>query len=98
MDKLLIMKKELVIRKNIYTGKEHKLIWSGTGKLYYFQPAEEWMPVYLNYYVDEKHGGRIIESLDSDGFGFPLCVGDIVDDMEVKAILEVDDKFCVMFK
>jgi hypothetical protein len=92
------MKKELVVRRNIYTGKEHKLIWSGTGKLYYFQPAEEWMPIYLNYLVDEKSGQWIIESLDSDGFGFPLCVGDIVDDMEVAAIIEVDDKTCVMFK
>jgi len=92
------MKKELVVRRNIYTGKEHKLIWSGTGKLYYFQPAEEWMPIYLNYLVDERSGQRIIESLDSDGFGFPLCVGDIVDDMEVAAIIEVDDKLCVMFK
>ena len=92
------MKKELIVRRNIYTGKEHKLIWSGTGKLYYFQPAESWMPVYLNYWNDEEHGTRTIESLDSDGFGFPLCVGDIVDDMEVVAILEVDDKICVMFK
>lgn len=92
------MKNELVVRRNIYTGKEHKLIWSGTGKLYEFKPAEEWMPVYLNYWNDEKSGQRIIESLDSDGFGFPLCVGDIVDDMEVAAILEVDDKICVMFK
>jgi len=92
------MKKELVVRRNIYTGKEHKLIWSGTGKLYYFQPAEEWMPIYLNYLVDERSGQRIIESLDSDGFGFPLSVGDMVDDMEVAAIIEVDDKICVMFK
>jgi hypothetical protein len=92
------MRKELVVRRNIYTGKEHKLIWSGTGKLYYFQPAEEWMPIYLNYLVDERSGQRIIESLDSDGFGFPLCVGDIVDDMEVAAIIEIDDKTCVMFK
>ena len=92
------MKKELVVRRNIYTGKEHKLIWSGTGKLYYFQPAEDWMPIYLNYWNDEEHGRRTIQSLDSDGFGFPLCVGDIVDNMEVGAILEVDDKICVMFK
>lgn len=92
------MKKELIVRRNIYTGKEHKLIWSGTGKLYEFKPAEEWMPVYLNYWNDEEHGTRTIESLDSDGFGFPLYVGDIVDDMEVAAILEVDDKICVMFK
>ena len=92
------MKKELIVRKNIYTGKEHKLVWSGTGKLYEFVPAEPWMPIYLNYWEDEKSGQRIIESLDSDGFGFPLCVGDMVDDMEVAAILEVDDKTCVMFK
>lgn len=92
------MKKELIVRKNIYTGKEHKLIWSGTGKLYYFQPAEDWMPIYLNYWNDEKTGDRYIESLDSDGFGHPLCIGDIVDDMEVGAIIEVDDRTCVVFK
>ena len=89
-----MMKKELIVRKNIYTGKEHKLIWSGTGKLYEFKPAENWMPVYLTYADDN----RIITALDSDGFGFPLCVGDVVDDMEVAAILDVDDKICVMFK
>ena len=66
--------------------------------MYEFKPAEDWMPVYLNYWNDEKHGTRTIESLDSDGFGFPLCVGDVVDNMEVAAILEVDDKICVMFK
>ena len=92
------MKKELVVRKNIYTGKEHKLIWSGTGKLYEFKPAEDWMPVYLNYWNDEELGTRTIESLDSDGFGFPLRVGDIVDNMEVAAILDIDDKICVIFK
>lgn len=93
-----MMKKEIVIRKSIYSGKEHKLIWSGTGKLYEFKPAESWMPVYLNFWNDEEHGRRTIQSLDSDGFGYPLSVGDIVDDMEVGAILEVDDKICVMFK
>ncbi len=93
------MKKELIVRKNIYTGKEHKLIWTGTGKLYEFVPAEEWMPIYINYWNDTENGGsRIIESLDCDGFGFPLCIGDIVDDMEVASIIEVDDKICVMFK
>lgn len=92
------MKKELVVRKNIYTGKEHKLIWSGTGKLYEFKPAEDWMPVYLNYWNDEEHGTGTIESLDSDGFGFPLRIGDIVDNMEVAAILDIDDKICVVFK
>lgn len=93
-----MMKKEIVVRRNIYNGKEHKLIWSGTGKLYYFQPAEDWMPVYLNFWNDEEHGTRTIQSLDSDGFGFPLCVGDIVDDMEVAAIIELDDKAAIMFK
>ena len=91
-------KNEIVIRRSIYSGKEHKLIWSGTGKLYEFKPAEDWMPVYINYWDDEEHGARIIQSLDSDGFGSPLYVGDIVDGMEVAAILEVDDKICVIFK
>lgn len=89
-----MMKKEIVIRRSIYSGKEHKLIWSGTGKLYYFQPAEDWMPVYLTYAGDTN----VILSLDSDGFGYPLCIGDTVDDMTVEAIIELDDKFCVMFK
>ena len=90
------MKKEIVIRKSIYTGKEHKLIWSGTGKLYYFKPAEDWMPVYLNFWNDEEHGTRTIQSLDSDGFGYPLEVGEVIDNLKVEAILEVDEKICVM--
>lgn len=92
------MKEEIVIRKSIYTGKEHKLIWSGTGKLYYFQPAEDWMPVYLNYYTDPAMGERTILSLDSDGFGYPLEIGDKIEDMEVASIIEVDDRYCVIFK
>ena len=92
------MKKELIVRKSIYSGKEHKLIWTGAGKLYEFVPAEPWMPIYLNYSPKDKNEHEIILSLDSDGFGHPLCIGDIVDGMEVVAILEVDDKICVMFK
>ena len=92
------MRKELIVRKSIYSGKEHKLIWSGTGKLYEFVPAEPWMPIYLNYSVNDETGERIIESLDSDGFGYPLCIGDIVDDMEVASIVDVDGKTCVIFK
>lgn len=90
------MKKEIVVRKNIYTGKEHKLIWTGTGMLYDFVPAEEWMPVYLTYY-NEKNMERYIQALDSDGFGSPLYVGDIIDNMKVESIMEVDDKICVLF-
>ena len=92
------MKEEIVIRKSTYSGKEHKLIWSGTGKLYYFQPAEDWMPVYLNYYTEPTTGERFILSLDSDGFGYPLDIGEKVEDMEVASIIEVDDKYCVIFK
>ena len=40
-----MMKKELIVRRNIYNGKEHKLIWSGTGKLYEFKSA---YPAYIN--------------------------------------------------
>ena len=88
------MKDEIVIRRSIYTGKEHKLIWSGTGKLYYFKPAEDWMPVYLTYAGDS----RSIIALDSDGFGEPLAIGDTVDGMVVEAIIEFDEKTCVIFK
>ena len=91
------MKKEIVIRKNIYTGKEHKLIWSGKGKLYYFQPAEDWMPTYFNYEVNENTGERIILSFDSDGFGYPVCVGDNIDNMTIGAIINIDDKTGIMF-
>lgn len=92
------MKKELILRKNIYTGKEHKLIWSGAGKLYYFKPAEEWMPVYLHYSPKDEMGHEIIVGLDSDGFGHPLYLGDVVNGKEVAAIIEIDDKIGVMFK
>lgn len=92
------MKKELILRKNIYTGKEHKLIWSGAGKLYYFKPAEEWMPAYLHYSPKDEMGHEIIVGLDSDGFGHPLYLGDMIDGKEVAAIIEIDDKIGVMFK
>jgi hypothetical protein len=92
------MKQEIVIRKNIYTGKEHKLIYSGTGKLYYFQPAESWMEAYINYIEDPVTKEKKILSLDSDGFGVPIFIGDIIDSMEVESIISQDDKICVMFK
>lgn len=92
------MKEEIVIRKNIYTGKEHKLRWAGEGNAYEFIPAEEWMPVYINYWTDDEAdpSHRIIESLDSDGFGTPLSIGEKIEDKEVKAIVEVDNKFLVI--
>ena len=92
------MKQEIVIRKNIYTGKEHKLIYSGTDKLCYFQPAENWMEAYINYMVDPVTKERKILSLDSDGFGIPIFPGDIIDDMEVDSIVLQDDKTCIIFK
>lgn len=89
------MKEEIIIRKSIYTGKEHKLRWTGTGNAYEFIPAEEWMPIYINYWVDNNGGEKIIESLDSDGFGYPLMIGEKIEDKEVKAIVEVDGKYLV---
>jgi len=92
------MKKEIVIRKNIYTGKEHKLIWSGKGKLYYFKPAEDWMEPYINFTIDPVTKEKKILSLDSDGFGIPVFLGDIIDNMEVESIISQNDKICVNFK
>lgn len=87
------MKKEIIIRKNIYNGKLHKLVYTGTGDAWEFVPAESWMPVYINYDTE----GRII-SLDSDGFGYPLCIDDVVDEHKVEAIIEIDDKFLIFLK
>ena len=81
---------EIVIRKNIYTGKEHKLVYTGTGKAWKFVPAESWMPIYINYDEDE------ILSLDSDGFGYPLWLGDKVEDKTVQAIVEVNGEYLVI--
>ena len=87
----------LTLKRNIYTGKEHKLIYSGTGNGWYFEPAEEWMPIYLTYDLEDNH--KII-ALDSEGFGSPVYVGDKVCEgkFEVEAIVEVDDKFMLILK
>ena len=87
------MKKEIILRRNIYNGKAHKLVYTGTGDAWRFSPAEEWMPVYLSY---DKN--RTILSLDSDGFGSPVYVGDTVDEYTVQAIIEVDDDILVFLK
>lgn len=65
--------KEIIIRRSIYdSSKEHKLVETDTEGEWLFVPAEDWMPVYLNSI------GETIVSLDSDGFGNPLCLGDTV--------------------
>ena len=56
------------------------------------------MPVYLHYSPEDKMGHKIIVGLDSDGFGHPLYLGDIIDGKEVDAIVEIDDKIGVIFK
>ena len=84
------MNKEIIIRRSIYNGKAHKLVYTGTGKAWRFSPAEEWMPVSYSYEKD----GRIV-SLDSDGFGYPLTLGEKIGDKVVEAILDVDDEFIV---
>lgn len=67
---------EIVIRRSIYnTQLEHKLVHLQNDK-WLFKPAEGWMPVYLNY--DSNNRGEKIISIDSDGFGIPLFVGDRV--------------------
>jgi hypothetical protein len=72
--------KEIIIRRNIYDEtKEHKLVETDTNGEWLFVPAEDWMPVYLNY--DSHNRGETIVSLDSDGFGSPLYLGDTVRDL-----------------
>lgn len=91
------MKKEIILRKNIYNGKPHKLVYTGTGQVWEFVAAEPWMPIYLNYWNEEGREREII-SLDSDGFGYPACIGDRVDDYIIEAIIESDDKFLFFLK
>ena len=87
------MKEEIVLRRNIYNGKAHKLVYTGTGDAWRFSPAESWMPVYLSY----DDNGTII-SLDSDGFGHPACIGDTIDGYRIEAIVESDDEFLMFLK
>lgn len=73
--------KEIVIRKNIYDEtKKHKLVETDVESEWLFVPAEDWMPIYLNY----DCGQDIIVSLDSDGFGTPLWLGDTVKDLSLE--------------
>ena len=85
--------KEIIIRRNIYNGKAHKLVYTGTGDAWVFVAAEEWMPISYSY---DKDG--VILSLDSDGFGYPLTIGEKVEDKIVEAIINSDDKFYVFLK
>ena len=78
------MKKEIVLRKNIYSGKEHKLIQTEVENEYKFKAAESWMPVYLTY---ENNGTKIV-AFDSDGFGSPAYIGDKVDNYIIEDIFE----------
>lgn len=74
--------KEIIIRRNIYdTTKEHKLVETDVENEWLFAPAEDWMPIYLNYDCSNQD---VIVSLDSDGFGYPLCLGDTVKDLSLE--------------
>lgn len=78
------MKKEITLRKNIYTGKEHKLIQTDIENEYVFKPAEDWMPYYITYNKDHTK----IKMFDSDGFGYPSYIGEEVDDYIIEDIFE----------
>lgn len=74
--------KEIIIRRNIYDEtKEHKLVETDVENEWLFVPAEDWMPVYLNYDCNNRD---VIVSLDSDGFGYPLWLGDTVKSLDDK--------------
>ena len=79
------MEKEIVIRKNIYTGKEHKLIQTDIENEYLFKPAESWMPVYLTIDVYDK---TKIVAFDSDGFGHPAYIGEKIGNYIIENIFE----------
>lgn len=70
-------RREIVVRKNIYSGKDHKLVETDIKGEFEFVPAEEWMPVYFTYEGFDCQSKRIV-SFDSDGFGTPIYVGDEV--------------------
>lgn len=73
-------RKEIVIRRSIYDETlEHKLVETDVEGEYEFVPAAPWMPIYFNY--DSANRGNTIVSLDSDGFGTPLWVGDTIKDL-----------------
>ena len=85
--------KEIVIRTNIYNGSEHKLVYTGKDNLWEFKVAEAWMPISVTYdVVDDK---KIYHSLDSDGFGYPITIGEKVEDKTVTSIIDNDDKFYI---
>ena len=76
------MEREIIIRRNIYDEtKEHKLVKTDVENEWLFVPAEDWMPIYLNYDCNNRD---IIVSLDSDGFGYPLWLGDTVKSLDDK--------------
>ena len=80
--------KEIVIRRSIYDNtKEHKLVETDVDGVWLFTPAEEWMPVYINYdvtYGDNNDGETCILSLDSDGFGNPIYLGSTIKDLSLE--------------
>ena len=83
--------REIVIRKSIYNpALEHKLYETEIEGEWEFRPAESWMPVYINGPATNP------TSIDSDGFGFPLGLGEIVDgDKRVVGFLFRDRKTIV---
>ena len=69
---------EFIIKRSIYDKtKAHKLVETKTEGEYLFVTAESWMPIYFNY----DDGSNTIVSFDSDGFGSPIFVGDIIKDL-----------------
>lgn len=93
-------RREIVVRKNIYNGKDHKLVETDIKGEFEFVPAEYWMPVYFTYElgtaIDLKdYQSKRIVSFDSDGFGTPVYIGDKIGDFIVREIFFRDNKTIV---
>ena len=82
--------KEIVIRRSIYNPAiEHKLYETDVEGEWEFHPAESWMPLYVNGPAEKP------VSIDSEGFGFPLGLGEVVGDKKVTEIFFRDNK-CIV--
>ena len=77
-------KRRTVVIRRTYSGKEHRLIETDNYGEFEFFPAEEWMPICINYVVENDK--KKILSFDSDGFGSPVYVGDSFDGLTVVEI------------
>ena len=82
--------KEIVVRQSIYNpNHKHKLLETEVEGEWEFSPAEPWMPLYINGPYTEP------ESIDSDGFGFPLGLGEVIEGKRVSKIF-FRDKKCII--